>query len=58
MIGKLLKLYRNVNDIGIRELSKELGISRATLSRIERKNICDSKIMLKIINWLFSINEE
>ena len=53
-IGKLIKAWRNTNRIGIRETARSIGISAATLSRIERGKACDATVMLQIINWLFS----
>lgn len=57
-ISKIIKLYRAVNDIGVRELANELKISPATLSRIENGKDVEGKTMLLIINWLFSTEEK
>lgn len=51
-IAKLLRLYRNVNDIGVRDLAPEIGISIATLSRVERGHQMDLATWLKIQDWL------
>ncbi len=53
MIGEIIRLWRNIHNIGIRDLAKEIGISAATLSRLERHYEVDQKTMLKLINWLF-----
>ena len=53
MIGKLMRIYRSVNDFAVRRMAKEIGISAATLSRIERGNQMDAKTMIKLMNWLF-----
>lgn len=53
MIGKLLRLWRAVENIGLREAAKELGISPATLSRIENGKSVDAATFLKLIYWLF-----
>lgn len=51
-IGKLLRLHRNVRDIGVRELAPEIGISIATLSRIERGHVMDLATWMKVQKWL------
>lgn len=53
MIGKLLRLWRAIENIGVREAAKELGVSPATLSRIENGKPMDAATMLKLIRWLF-----
>lgn len=55
-IGQLLVLYRASHQmgIGIRELAKEVGISPATLSRVERGQGMDADTMLKLWAWLNS----
>jgi hypothetical protein len=53
MISQLLRLYMRVNEIGMRELGPEIGISAATVSRISRGESVDGLTMLKLINWLF-----
>jgi transcriptional regulator with XRE-family HTH domain len=52
-IGKLLKIYCDINNIGLRELATELGISHSTLSRVINGNGMDSQTMQVLINWLF-----
>ncbi len=52
-----LKLYRSSRDLGIREVSKEIGISSATLSRIENGREATADSFIKVLNWL-NRNEE
>ena len=52
-IGKLLRSYREVNRKSICDLSKEIGLTIATLSRIENGKPVDLRITLVLINWLF-----
>ena len=52
-IGKLLKCYREVNQMSIRDLSKKIGLTIATLSRVENGKPVDLRITLVFINWLF-----
>jgi transcriptional regulator with XRE-family HTH domain len=53
-VGKLLRLYRNIEDIGIRDFAANLGIAAATLSRVERGLPMTGKTLAKIIHWLTS----
>lgn len=53
MIGELLSLYLRVQDISVREIAQDLGISPATVSRITRGDKVDQDTMLKLIQWLF-----
>lgn len=53
MIGKLILLYRSVNQISVRDMGNTIGISAATISRIENGGNVDALTMLKLINWLF-----
>lgn len=46
------KLLRKRGDRGIREVAKEIGISPATLSRIERGNLPDLETFGKVCKWL------
>lgn len=54
-VGKVIKAYRIHNEISLRELSKTIGISAATMSRIENNNFKPDLITFqKILNWLFN----
>lgn len=46
------KLRRERGDRGIREVAKEIDISSATLSRVERGNIPDLETFAKACRWL------
>ena len=49
-IGPLLRERRG--DRGIREVAQEIGISPATLSRVERGKVPDLETFRKICAWL------
>lgn len=53
-VGELLKIYRAFEGFNIRDFAKDLHVSPATLSRIERGENMDGKTLAKIINWLTS----
>lgn len=57
-IGKLIKQHRAFADIGIRDFAAVLGVSAATLSRIERGENMDGKTLAQIIKWLLSPEHE
>lgn len=52
VISEMLKLYRNTHGVSIRECSKEIGVSTATLSRIENGKDCDMKSLFKLLEWM------
>lgn len=47
-----LKVLEKREDRGVREVAKEIGISPATLSRVERGNLPDLETFGKICRWL------
>ena len=47
-----LKVLENRGDRGVREVAKEIGLSPATLSRVERGHIPDLETFSKICRWL------
>ena len=49
-LGRLLQEKRG--NRGIREVAREIGISHATLSRVERGNLPDLENYQKICQWL------
>jgi transcriptional regulator with XRE-family HTH domain len=49
-LGRLIQEKRG--DRGIRAAAKEIGISHATLSRVERGHLPDLENYQKICNWL------
>lgn len=55
-IATALKLMRATDNVGLREQAKEIGISPATLSRIERGEQADTRSVVKLILWLITPN--
>lgn len=51
-LGYLIYCWRCVNEIGIREAAAQIGISRSTLSRVERGFEVDGATLAKILCWL------
>jgi transcriptional regulator with XRE-family HTH domain len=53
-LGAMLRLYRAARGIDIREAAKTLGVSAATLSRIERGQTFDAATLLRLWSWLLA----
>ena len=47
-----MKRYRKLGDLNIRDMAGELGISSATLSRIETGKPMDGISLAKILKWM------
>lgn len=52
IIGELLDAYRWKHKLGMRELARKIGISPATLLRIEHGKDCDIRSLMLVINWI------
>jgi DNA-binding Xre family transcriptional regulator len=53
VIAKLIELHMRVNCVSCRDLAKEIGTSKSTISRMANGERIDAETMLKVINWLF-----
>jgi hypothetical protein len=53
MVGTMIRCWRRIEDVGIREAAKQIGVSHGTLSRIERGDQMDAYTMMKLLRWLF-----
>jgi transcriptional regulator with XRE-family HTH domain len=51
-VARLLKTWRVIANLGIREVAKEIGVSPATLSRIERGEEMNGQTLAKVIMWM------
>lgn len=51
-LGGVLRAYRHHREISMRKLAKEIGISAATLMRVEQHRALDAKTFLAILKWL------
>ena len=52
VISECIKLYRNNHNLNMRDCAKEIGISNATLCRIESGKDCDIESFSKLLTWL------
>jgi len=53
-LGRMLRLQRTIDQIGLREAARSIGISSATMMRIEHGQAFDAETLLKIWTWLLS----
>lgn len=53
-LGKVIKKYRLISELTLREVGKEIGIGAATLMRLEQGREPDGQTIAKILAWLFS----
>lgn len=53
-LGSMIAAYRKLNRYGVREMAKIIGVSSATLNRVERGEYCDARTLIKIMAWLFA----
>lgn len=51
-IGEIIRGWRSSSKIGLREASAQIGISHATLSRIERGGEPSARAILAIFDWM------
>lgn len=52
-LGKIIRKYRVTSELTLREVGKEIGISAATLMRVEEGRDPDGSTVAKILAWLF-----
>ena len=57
-LGEVIERWRHDKRLGIRGVAAEIGISPATLSRIERDEAMDGATLTKILIWLFGEQEK
>jgi transcriptional regulator with XRE-family HTH domain len=51
-LGAMTIAYRQKHDLSLRDLSKDIGISYATLQRIEAGKDCDVRSFTKLLEWM------
>lgn len=53
-LGEVIRRWRKMSDIGVRDAAREIGVSHGTLSRIERGEEMTGSTLAKVLAWLFS----
>lgn len=51
-IGDVLRKWRKLEDLSLRDASAEIGVSTPTLSRVERGEEMSGPVLAKILTWL------
>jgi len=51
-LGEMIDAYGWKHKKSLRTIAKEIGISPATMSRIQTGNDCDIKTLMLLINWI------
>lgn len=57
-VGEVLRKWRLMSEVTTRDLAERIGISAATLSRVERGEAMDGATLAKILNWLFEATKQ
>lgn len=57
ILGEVLRRWRQCADITVRDAAKRIGISPATLCRVEQGESMDGVILGKILTWMLSPSE-
>lgn len=53
-LGTVIKKYRVMSELTMRDVAKEVGIGAATLMRLEKGHSPDGATLAKILAWLLS----
>ena len=53
-LGDMLRLYRVVRGLSLRDLAPKIGIGHATLMRIETGQLFDADTLLKLLAWMLA----
>lgn len=51
-IGELLSIYLRFTGRGLRDVAKEIGTSKSTLSRITSGKSPDAETLMKLFIWM------
>lgn len=51
-LGEIIRIYARFHKISDRQLAKEIGVSKATMSRLLNGSTTDIKTAVKLFNWL------
>lgn len=53
-LGTVIRKWRNMSELGIRAVAKDMGVSHGTLSRVERDEPMDAVTLIKVFRWLLT----
>jgi transcriptional regulator with XRE-family HTH domain len=53
-LAELLRKWRKMSDLSVRDVANQIGLKVATYSRIERGYPMDAATLVKVMAWMFS----
>jgi len=53
-LGEVIRKWRQASDLTLKEASGRIGLSLATMSRVERGENLDGATLAKILCWLLA----
>lgn len=56
-LGEILKIYRMIQSIKLKDFAKEIGITHSTLSRLENGRTINGESLSKVLIWLLKESE-
>lgn len=51
-IGEIIRKWRLMSELDLRTVGKQIGISAATLMRLEQGRDTDAATMFKVLAWM------
>ena len=57
-LGRVLRRYRLMEELSLRSLGKQIGMSASTLLRIERGHDPSGRVLAAIFRWLTGEDEK
>ena len=57
-IGKVLRAWRLHKEYDLRRVGRQIGISAATLMRLEQGHLVGGVTLVKVLRWLLDVSEQ
>jgi transcriptional regulator with XRE-family HTH domain len=52
-LGELLRKWRAMSELDLKQAGAQIGIAASTLMRIEQGKVPDGETLLKLMSWIF-----
>jgi|HubBroStandDraft_2_1064218.scaffolds.fasta_scaffold393701_2 transcriptional regulator with XRE-family HTH domain len=52
-LGELLRKWRAMSELDLKQAGAQIGIAASTLMRIEQGKVPDGETLLKLMRWIF-----
>lgn len=56
-LGQVVKKWRLMSELDLREAAKQMHIGHTTLLRLENGKMPDAKTLITLIHWLLTTDE-